>query len=90
MLTLPPLIQHHSSHLLIICALLLVLLTHLDRFSNHQQTRSMVNLPIQGGGAHTTMPMDNNLDLLLGLLTLFQVHTLLLTKAIMNNSFLLT
>ncbi|KAF3954863.1 hypothetical protein CMV_019853 [Castanea mollissima] len=56
--------------------------------SSHMQAMSMASLLIRGGEAHTTMPMHNNLDLILGLLTPSQLHTLLLTKVatISNNS----
>ena len=49
-------------------------------YNNYPSAMSMANLLIWGGKAHTTMPMHNNLDLILGLLTPSQLHTLLLTK----------
>ena len=59
-----------------------------DAYNNYPSGMSMANLLIRGGKAHTTMPMHNNLDLILGLLTPSQLHTLLLTKVatISNNS----
>ncbi|XP_075639083.1 vacuolar-sorting protein BRO1-like [Castanea sativa] len=84
-----PLIARHKCLLLTMFHLLLFHI-HILRAnsSSHMQAMSMANLLIRGGEIHTTIPMHNNLNLILGLLTPSQLHTLLLTKVatISNNS----
>ena len=55
-------------------------------YNNYPLAMSMANLLIWGGKAHTTMPMHNNLDLILGLLTPSQLHTLLTKVATISNN----